>query len=249
MNIVCDENVRFNTISDGDVTIEIDGPLSPYTFTFTIDNTTGFETGTIDDNFKIQMDFQSSLLGENQETITVFFNNIAILEDIDRNYLQTEEESIEVPYQLVVLSDEEKAAANSQANTSLLSLILTFGTSLLFQFVMGGTIEATWLLLGTLQLMSLLPLLNLNLPANFREFSKNLSLLNGEPQAFPNIFQYYYDTLGIDYLPYNQYFEKMNFKTSYLLLNAGRKVMIWMAIFLASYITMLIADLIHEVGK
>jgi len=85
--------------------------------------------------------------------------------------------------------------------------LLTFVTSTFITVALGGTIEATWLLLGTLQLMSFIPLFNLNLPGNFREFSRNLAVLHGEPQILPNIFESRIDTKDLE--PLNNYFQLM----------------------------------------
>ena len=243
------ETVRLNEIEDGDITIEVTGPLSPYSFTYTIDETTGYEVGTTSDSFFIQFEFKTSLAGSDQELITLTINNNTFIEDQDRNYLAKKSTEISIPFSYFALSEEEKQAASQQSSASILSLVLTFGTSLLIQFVMGGTIEASWLLLGTLQLMSFLPLLNLNLPSNFREFSKNLSVLHGEPEAFPNIFKYYYDTLEIVMEPFNEYFELMSFKTSYLLLNSGRKVMIWIGIGISMIVSWILVDLFLNIGR
>ena len=150
----------------------------------------------------------------NLETITVKFNNKKIVSDIYGNYLETDVVTKQIPFFLSVVSDAEKAQASQGSTMSLVSLILTFGTSIFISVVLGGTIEATWLLLGTLQMMSLVPLFNLNLPGNFREFSVNLAVLNGEPQAFPNIFENFIDTSNLK--PFNPYFELMS-KSYYLI--------------------------------
>ena len=144
----------------------------------------------------------------NLETITLTFNNQEILQDIDGNFLTTRTTSVQIPFQFIYLSDEDKAAASQQSNASLITILLTFGSSLFLQIALGGTIEATWLLFGTIQLMSLVPLFNLNLPSNFREFAKNLAILHGEPQALPNLFSNYVDVDELE--PYNNYFELMS---------------------------------------
>lgn len=131
-----------------------------------------------------------------------------MLKDADGNDLQTEFVTGDISFFLVVLSAEEKAAASSQSSASLLTLLLTFGTSTFISVALGGTVEATWLLFGTIQLMSLVPLLNMNLPANFREFSKNLAVLHGEPPAIPNLFTNVIETKGLE--PYNDYFLLMS---------------------------------------
>lgn len=237
------EPVVFYEKTTDDISIEIDGPLSPYTFDYTIDNTTGYTVGSENDRFFIKFDFLSSLFGKNSETITIKINDLTIIKDVDGNDLTTSEMSIEIPFFLVVLSEDDKAAADSQSSASIISLILTFGTSVFIQVVLGGTIEATWLLLGTLQLMSFLPLLSLDIPANFRQFAKNLAVLHGEPEAIPNVFEYYYDGENIDKEPFTQYFELMGFKTTLLLLNSGRKMMIWMSIGLFMGISWILYDI------
>lgn len=130
------------------------------------------------------------------------------MQDKYGNYLGTSFVTKQVPFFLNVVSAAEQQTASSQSTASLLSMLITFGTSMLISVLMGGTIEATWLLLGTVQLMSFVPLLNMNLPSNFREFTKNLAMLNGEPQALPNLFEY---VISADnQKPYNNYFELMS---------------------------------------
>lgn len=249
MTITCTETVVFGALSPGDISISISGPLSPYKFTYVLDETTGFIEGDESEKFYVQFTFLTSFIGGNQETIRLNFNNKNVIQDLDQNNLFTNYTEVTVTDSMVVVTDAQKAAASSQSSASLISLLLTFGTSIFIQVALGGTIEATWLLLGTLQLMSLLPLVSLNIPINFREFSKNLAVLNGEPEAFPNIFEYYYNTMTIDKLPFNQYFELMNFKTKYLLLNAGRKVMIWIGITVLMAISVIFFDLFGHIGK
>lgn len=249
MKISCTETVKFNEIDNSDLSIEIDGPLSPYKFDYVIDSSTDYIIGAVGSSFGIQFEFLSSLYGDLKETITITIHNNQILEDLDGNYLKTVEMKIKIPFYLTVLTSEEKRVAQAQSGFSIVTMLLTFGTSFFIQVVLGGTIEATWLLLGTLQLMSFLPLLNLNLPANFREFNKNLAVLNGEPGFLPNIFEAYYDSLGVEIKPYNRYFEMMNFKTEYLLLNAGRKIELWLLVFFISAISFIIFDMFGEAKK
>lgn len=136
------------------------------------------------------------------------FNNKKIVQDLDGNYLETNSVEKKIPFLLIVISDAEKATASGQSTASIISLLLTFGTSIFVSVVLGGTVEATWLLLGTIQMMSFVPLFNLNLPANFREFSKNLAVLHGEPTAIPNLFEHFVDTSKQK--PYNDYFALMS---------------------------------------
>lgn len=210
------ENVTFAALNEGDIEITIEGPLSPYSFDFAINETTGWIEGDTNDKFKIQFTFKSSLSGYESgksininplETITVKFINKSLLVDEDGNGLSTDEIYQTISFFLVVLSDQEKAAAGAQSNAGLFTMLLTFGTSTFISVALGGTIEATWLLFGSIQMMSFIPLLNLNLPANFREFSKNLAALHGEPGALPNLFENVVENKNMK--PYNDYFSLM----------------------------------------
>ena len=138
----------------------------------------------------------------------IVYNNPRIVEDGGGNYLNTKETEEEISFTFYYISEAEKRAAQAQSGTSVVSLLLAFGLSTFIQIAFGGKIEATWLLFGCVQLMSLIPLFNLNLPANFREFSKNLAILHGEPEFLPNIFESYMSKDHLD--PYNEYFTLMS---------------------------------------
>jgi len=56
--------------------------------------------------------------------------------------------------------------------------------------------------------MSFVPLFNLNLPGNFREFSKNLAVLHGEPEMIPNLFEKNINKTELK--PYNDFFDLMS---------------------------------------
>ncbi|CAI2371721.1 unnamed protein product [Moneuplotes crassus] len=243
------ENVTFGDYSEGDISVSIDGPLSPYEFNFTMNDKTEYIAGQINSRFKIQFEFLSSLAGDHQETITVTFNKPELFIDSDGNALSNTNTSLTIPFFKSVVSDEEKAAASAQSSASLLSLILALGSSTFISVVLGGTIEATWLLFGCIQLMSFVPLFNMNLPGNFREFSKNLAVLHGEPAGLPNLFEYFVDTEGLE--PFNNYFEIMGFKTELIVMNSGRKIELWIIMFLSMGISFLLYDLFAEskIGK
>lgn len=118
------------------------------------------------------------------------------------------------------------------------------GSSTLFSIILGGTIEATWLLFGTVQLMSFVPLFNMNLPGNFREFAKNLAILHGEPQGLPNLFESFIDLNHSE--PYNNYFELMGFKNEKLFRNSGRKMELWFIMFCLMGFSYFLFDLWSE---
>jgi len=65
-HLACTENATFAELSEGDITVEITGPLAPYEFEFYINQTTGYVPGSIGYQFRIQFEFKSTLLGDNR---------------------------------------------------------------------------------------------------------------------------------------------------------------------------------------
>ena len=76
--IAFSEIITFIELKSEDIQITIDGPLSPYTFEYLIDNSTGFVTGKKGNKFGIRFTFKSSLMGSYQGKsyfILMFRNN------------------------------------------------------------------------------------------------------------------------------------------------------------------------------
>ena len=63
--IAFSENIVLQSLEPGDLAIDITGPLSPYEFTYKIDNTTGYTIGEVTSELQIKFFFESSLLGSN----------------------------------------------------------------------------------------------------------------------------------------------------------------------------------------
>ncbi|CAI2365637.1 unnamed protein product [Moneuplotes crassus] len=248
-SVLLNEKVTFGEYNEGDISIDIEGPLAPYEFKFYINPATDYVPGEINIKFKIQFEFLSSLLGDHHETIIVTFNNPEMFIDLDGNSLSNKQTTITIPFFKQVLSEEEKKATNTQSGASILSLLLAFGSSTAISVIFGSKIEATWLLFGCIQLMSFVPLFNVNLPGNFREFSKNLAILHGEPGGIPNLFESTVNTTGLQ--PFNKYFETMGFKTELLVMNSGRKIELWIIMFFSMGISFILFDLWSEsrIGK
>lgn len=98
-----------------------------------------------------------------------------------------------------------------------------------FSFVMGSNLEATWLLLNTIQLISMIPAISIEIPTLFRAFTLRLLSLHGQINFIPNIFNTYL-TEGVNTSPINEYFKLLKFDTTHFVLNSGSNIEIWGAI-------------------
>ena len=64
--VVFSETVTFGQLNEGDIGINIEGPLSPYKFKYYINSSTGYDVGESRKRFSIKFEFLSSLAGNNQ---------------------------------------------------------------------------------------------------------------------------------------------------------------------------------------
>jgi len=135
-------------------------------------------------------------------------------------------------------SEADKATSSIFSWTSYLQSFSGIFLNSLLSIIMGSSLEATWLLLNTLQLMSFTPLLSLEMPSVFRLYSKQLIGIHGQISLIPNEFKRLSTNLRIK--PYNDYFELMSFETKFFLLNSGSNIEIWIAILLLGLLSFVI---------
>ena len=65
-SVVFSEEVLLEPLLDGDITVDIDGPLKPYEFEFIVKESTGYNENISTKILFVQFDFKSSLLGNNK---------------------------------------------------------------------------------------------------------------------------------------------------------------------------------------
>ena len=97
------------------------------------------------------------------------------------------------------------------------------------------------MLLSTVQMVALLPLLNLPFPTNFRRFCLRLKSTNADFDALPNWYApLAVDETKLDTRPYNVNFQLLSISTNYFILNSGRILIIWSLLPLAVIVVTLL---------
>ena len=99
------------------------------------------------------------------------------------------------------------------------AVILSFIINYALGFIMGNALEATWLLMGTLQLMSVIPLVSIYVATSFWQFCQRLLPLHGIIGWIPNPFVHLSDSSKER--PYSESYELMSFNSHYLVVNLG----------------------------
>ena len=151
VTISCSEEVTFVRLEPGDIKVSITGPLAPYDFEFTVNESTGFEVGKSSKTFEIHLTYKTSLAGgdkgkyisellKNTETINIVFNQ-AIMVDRDGNKLVNSQTATSSSTPTEVLTPQQQEAAETQATVGVTSIFITFGTALIIVFLLGKSLH------------------------------------------------------------------------------------------------------------
>lgn len=109
---------------------------------------------------------------------------------------------------------------------TLLTLLLNMAIS----FVFGGSMSAMWTLLNTLQIVSFLPLLAVDIPLNAKILFARMMSTHGEVALIPNGFDYLMDSPDRTAKPLNANFNSYGFPTTNFLMLAGKKITLWVVL-------------------
>jgi len=133
------------------------------------------------------------LRGNDKEQISIFFKDPStFLDQAGNGIVNKPLYTFLNKYEYI--DPETKAKLDSAGNTSMIATLGAVLINLAISLVFGGSISAMWTMVNTIQLISLLPLCNVNYPAiSLLIFEKMLGS-HGESTIIPNIF---YD-LGIN---------------------------------------------------
>lgn len=126
-------------------------------------------------------------------------------------------------------------------------LVIGFGANFLLPYLMGGKLEQTWLLMGNIQLISLLPLISVDLPPIFTNIALKMMSVHGEIKGIPNLFQ---DNLGyVRDKAYNNRFSLMEIESKFLMFNAGSNAQIWIIVLVLGAISWFLYSLTLSLDK
>jgi len=109
------------------------------------------------------MTFYQTLLGNNQEKVTLTFLNSSIFIDASGNGILTNPLSSSLSA-FTYINPATAAALNSAGSSSMTATIVAIVINLGISLVFGGSISAMWTMVNTIQLVSLLPLCDVNWP-------------------------------------------------------------------------------------
>lgn len=109
------------------------------------------------------MDFKSSLKGGDQEKVLVTFLSSGVYADATGNGLVTIPMSASLS-EFEYIDPITKANLEAAGDSSMVATFAAMGINLGISLVFSGSISAMWTMVNTIQLVSLLPLCNVNWP-------------------------------------------------------------------------------------
>lgn len=187
------------------------------------------------------------MLGSGSETFHLVYGTKSGIKDKYGNDLQNDETQTKsiLPYEY--LSDSDKKMSQFASIATLIILILGFAANFLLPYLMGGKLEQTWLLMGNIQLISLLPLCSVNLPPLFTAIALKMMSVHGEIKGIPNVFKNY---LGyVRDQSYNARFSLLDIDSKFLMFNAGSNAQIWLIIIVLGSISWFMFNLSLTIDK
>jgi hypothetical protein len=149
-----------------------------------------------------------------------------VYQDDAGNGLYTSPMSAELnPYSYIdpLLAAQLNDSADSTMYASILIMVLNLGLSLVF----GGSLDAMWTMVNTVQMVSLLPLKSVPYPENVIIFFSMLLSSHAEPGWLPNIIsESFLRREMFTERAYSSYYEEYGFETTMFLINSGKKIVI-----------------------
>lgn len=81
---------------------------------------------------------------------------------------------------MILLSESVERSLNNTGTAALTGVLVTLGVNVGSAFVKGESMEAMWMLLGSMQILSIMPLCSFSYPQNLEQIFSLLDFSNGE---------------------------------------------------------------------
>ena len=200
-----------------------------------------FQADTIHGTFQIKVSPKCSL---NRDTYIVLFKDRSKIQDLAGNYLATEFLTTKTREYKYRVTDEIAIIIGATIKYATIS---TFAFMLFLSVFHGHAVGSLWHFINMIQILSYLPLLNCDLPDNFRMvlteyLSDDLFVL-----PFDIIPQFPYNPLN--YLsafitePFNEKFEDLDYESISFIFNFSDELLTWLVLLLI-YIALKVLEFI-----
>ena len=201
-------------LANSDVTVEADGPNSPYTVSWSY----SFSSDTkLDISYSISPQF----IGGLSETITIDLSNVDKFKSVNMIPI-----SNSIQYSYVYEEIPASATAEAAGAGASYTFLFTAGISIGVSLLTGGSMEQMWSLTNTLQIIYYLSLLNLFFPSNLLAILQYMSYSNFDNPITEFISSQVIAGFSIVSTPVSGQFGKVGFESSNILVNALDKILI-----------------------
>eukprot|EP00347_Sterkiella_histriomuscorum_P005534 403356244 len=230
-----DEEVQLQkALDETNVKITITGPQSSYKFDWRLAD--DYKTSEPVQMAVIELSMYSSLKGDSKEQVIIQFLTDQIYKDPTGNGIIT------VPLYSYLnkyeyIDPETKAKLDAAGDTSMLATFGAVAINLVISQLFGGSIAAMWTMVNTIQLISLLPLCNVNFPKITVMVLEKMLTSHGESTIIPNVFYTFLinrSGSAVKVEPaLNERFSDYGWTVSNFLYLSGRKILLWTLIIFA----------------
>ena len=207
----------------------IDGPKSPYTFKYNLNNERLTANYTFTEIEIEVYDVEATLLGYGSEKFEVEFKDLSVIQDEANNTLS--EGSIVgylSPYEYI--PPEVEGSANSGGQGMKYTLISIFGANMAIKTVVSSSAALMWSLLHVLQAFRYILMINIVMPKLIIILMQYLAVVIGEVDEFEEILPDYFNQYVINSEELNQdvvileRFEENGYDSPFLTDNYGKQM-------------------------
>lgn len=183
VSILFSEPVVFKDYAafSGNLSSNINGPSSPYTFTTTIiDPTNLLQENTSFTNMYVSIsNVQATLNGGGSEKIELWWEDLSVITDLSNNTL-SEGKIVGYLSQYEYIPPATKAAAASGGSSMKYTLISMFSVNFALKFVISSSAALMWSLIHVLQSFRFILMMNIRMPGLIDTLLQYLVVVIGE---------------------------------------------------------------------
>lgn len=215
----------------------IDGPKSPYDYSYRITNDRLAANFTFEELYIEVYDVAATLVGYGSEKFELEFTDLTVIQDEANNTLS--EGSIVgylSPYEYI--PPEVEGSANSGGQGMKYTLISLFGANMAIKMVISSSAALMWSLIHVLQAFRYILMINILMPKMIKILMEYLAVVIGEVDEIEAILPDYMNTYVIDSDNLNQdaitleRFEENGYDSPYLTDNYGKQMSLALLFFI-----------------
>ena len=210
----------------------IDGPKSPYSYTYSIVNKDSLVANQTFTELKISItNVQATLFGNSNEEIQIWWTDLSVITDRIGNNL-TSGKIVGNLNQIEYLSPSVQSSAENGGESMKLAILSLFSVNLIMKLIISSSAAIMWSLIHVLQAIRYILMINIKMPKVIDIMMKYLVIIIGEVEEIENLIPdiiniYFLDSSDLNKeMHIRPNFQKYGYETPYLTDLYGKQIFV-----------------------